>query len=218
MSRIDAATVAWMDKELGDHLNPQGWKEKEKGKRCVLLKKEGLEPPYYKVQGPMNGVTVDKLIDIVHTRSLDFQKNLNSNFLSGHIIEKVGPDALGGAAAEGVYYYQQSKLPVVDNRDFVTFTIMKPYENPARPGKKCCAFFSRSVNHPKAPELPKGFKRANLECCCAFLEEVDGGVMYTYTQQVDIHFPKAMKKPVQTQTKEHLMKFFGLLHDLALSQ
>jgi len=175
----------WMANEWQDFVRPQGWemKKTDKNGAQVFKKKDAL--PYYKVSGVIP-TRIERLVNIVHTNAQAYDKHLDPNTIQLNVLQRITKEQLNGLADEGVVYYRQAKLPVVDNRDFVTLTLMKATYNP-NTNRRVFAFFSRSVEHPSAPRPPAGFQRAHVHSCCAFLEETPQGVLYTLTNKTDTH-------------------------------
>eukprot|EP00906_Rhabdomonas_costata_P033557 RCo047278 len=208
-------TAEWVCDSLSDYLDPVHWKIKHEYKDCILEKKvQGEhEIPLYKVSGVIRSTTLEKVVDIIWTRFLETAHELNESHISGHILEELSPAACAAIRVdEGHVWYQQQKLPVVDNRDMVTLSVKKSFTRTGSTGRGV-ATFSKSVSHPSAPPVPKGFKRGEVLTCCAFIEEVPGGVRYTYTQQANMHFmdDAATRKIVQTGLKSHMHDYFGRL-------
>ena len=127
---------------------------------------------------------------------------------------------LGGAAEEAVIQHRAFKLRIVNNRDFLTLTCQRSFTAPN--GTKGVASMTRSPEtfsnkaskYPKPLPVAKGFTRADVLTCCAFLYQVDEGVHYTYTQRCDIHLSAFLPVPkavLQREEKKHIWRHFDLM-------
>lgn len=211
---IPQDTAQWMAAEWQDYIAPRNWTvKKQKDGRATLSKKDDGShgPTQYKVSGPIPA-RLDRLVNIVHTNASTYDRHLDPNVMQSTVLQRITKEQLGGLADEGVVYYRQAKLPFVDNRDFVTLTLMKITHNPQ--GHRVVAFFSRSVEHPSAPRPPSGFTRAHVISCCAFLEETPQGVVYTFSNKTDPHI-KMMSHAVNHGTESFMMDYFSRLSQLS---
>jgi hypothetical protein len=209
--QLKQSDAAWVQAHLADYFSPKDWKAKKDKHGATLSKKKGADEtstPYYKLQGEIQGVSIDKVVDVIHRRAVESAKELDPHTLEVRLLENLGPQQLQGIADEGRIYYRQTKLPFVDNRDFLTLCLMRTVQTPD--GRRCVAFFSRSVDdYPNAPEIPKGFTRAHVLTADAFVEESPTGVKYTFTNQVDVKM--ALSKAAQKGTKAHMPEAFERL-------
>jgi len=212
--RIPQDTAQWMAAEWQDYIAPRNWTVKKSDGRVALSKKDDGHhgPTQYKVSGPI-AARMDKLVNIIHTNATTYDKHLDPNTIQLNVVQRITKEQLGGLADEGVVYYRQAKLPFVDNRDFVTLTLMKITYNPQ--GHRVVAFFSRSVEHPSAPRVPAGFTRATVISCCAFLEETPQGVVYTFSNKTDPHMKSMMSHAVNHGTESFMLDYFARLSQVA---
>jgi len=184
-----ASFAGWVQNELKEYLQPQNWKVKENNTvdGFVLSKKEGQTEnncPCYKIQGELVGVKPEVVLQVIHHKSLEYARSLDPHFQQGVVL---GAADASGIADEATIYYRQCHLPIVDNRDFVTICFVRSFKHPVS-GNKCVGFFSRSIDdHPKAPAPPRGYTRAHVLACTAFVEETPRGTLYTYTNMTDVH-------------------------------
>lgn len=211
---LPADLANWMAAEWQDYIHPQNWSAKKSDKRgAQTYKKEsGDKVPHYKVVGTIP-TRVERVVNVVHTNAATYEKHLDPNTVQINVLQKITKEQLGGLADEAVVYYRQAKLPFVDNRDFVTMTLMKVTFNP-NTNRRVVAFFTRSVEHPSAPHPPAGYQRAHVISCCAFLEETPQGVLYTLTNKTDTHI-KLFSSAVSHGLESFMLEYFGRLQHIA---
>jgi len=214
--RVTPALAAFVEAEWKDYINPVAWEAKKAGEGCQLLKKKEAsrhdDIPNFKVQG-LIPAPLDRIVDIVHTHNLEHAKELDPHFQGGHVLEKMSHAALGGVAEEGLIYYRQSKLPFVDNRDFVTVTLVREFKHP-KTGHRVVGFFSKSIDdYTQMPPVPRGYTRGHVLSCCAFVEETGHGCLYTFTNKTDVHMK--IQKAAAKGTKSFMMDYYARLRKLA---
>lgn len=210
---LPADMATWMAQEWQDYVNPQNWSAKKNSRGAQTFKKEDHgKIPHYKVTGVIP-TRLERVVNVIHTNASTYDKHLDPSTIQSKVLQKITKEQLGGLADEGVVYYRQAKLPMVDNRDFVTLTLMKVTYNP-NTNRRVVAFFTRSVDHPSVPASVSGFQRAHVQTCCAFLEETPQGVNYTLTNKTDTHI-KMFSSAVAHGLESFMLDYFGRLSQVA---
>jgi|UniRef100_A0A7S4CZF0 hypothetical protein len=218
----------WLDSEIADYQNPQHWEvAKEDGEGKIVwqknLKAAGVKNEkiaWWKFSAVIPGAKLHEVYDIIHKDGLTYQKILSEGFDGGLKVEELPAARLGGAAEEAVIQHRAFKLRIVNNRDFLTLTCQRSFTAPN--GTKGVASMTRSPEtfsnkaskYPKPLPVAKGFTRADVLTCCAFLYQVDEGVHYTYTQRCDIHLSAFLPVPkavLQREEKKHIWRHFDLM-------
>jgi hypothetical protein len=220
--KVPEGTQEWVEAELADYLSPSHWEIcKEKDGKSMWKKDfhaAGVKQPskhkdiaYWKFSAVIPNATVQDIYDIMHHYGTRYQPYLTKGWVEGELVEVIPEDRRGNWCDEAVVQYRAFKLKIVNNRDFLTLTFQKNFTTPS--GAQGIALLTRSVmDYPVQYPVKKGFTRAELISCCAFLIPAPDGCHYTYTQRANLNLSIPIPKFIaHTAEKGHIWRHFEVM-------